>query len=56
MSAYWSEPSKRPGKVNGTYWMNVKADLYALKDKRKDWKWKQSRYWTLISDAMDTIT
>ena len=28
MSAYWSEPPKRPGKVNGTYWMNIKADLY----------------------------
>ena len=55
MSAYGNEPPERPGKVNGINWIHVKADLYELKDRFKDWKWKHSRCWTPISDTMDMI-
>ena len=38
LSAYWNEPMERPGKVNGTYWMHVKADIYHIKAELKESK------------------
>lgn len=27
---HWNEPERRPGKINGTYWMHIHEDLYAI--------------------------
>ena len=56
LSAHWNEPIKRPGKVNGTYWMNVKADLNQLKADLKEIKWEHSQTCNPISDTMEWLT
>ena len=32
---YWNEPERKPGKINGIYWMHIHADMYAISDQLK---------------------
>ena len=33
---HWYEPQRKPGKINGTYWMHNREDLYALSSQFKE--------------------
>ena len=33
---HWNEPEPRPGKINGTYWMHVREDMYFISDQLKE--------------------
>ena len=37
-ASHWNEPKRRPGNINGTYWMNVRAYQHEILSEFKDLK------------------
>ena len=45
IAGHYFEPEVRPGKVNGTYWMHVRADQYAVSATLKEIKHARKKAW-----------